>query len=369
MRVLMISKALVVGIYQRKLEAIARHTEIDLTVLVPSEWRDPSGVQPLEYAHTEGYHLIPTSVGFNGDYHLHYYPALPRLLRRYQPQLVHIDEEPYNLATWHALYHAKKIGAKAVFFAWQNIYRRYPPPFAWGERWTLRAAAGAIAGTPSAAQVLKQKGCTLPMLVLPQFGVDPHDFAPSNPPDGTPVIGFVGRLRPEKGADLLIRAAARLRDQGQLFQVVIVGQGPYREALQALVTELDLDQQVSFVGQVKSTEMKPLYASFSALVLPSRTARTWKEQFGRVLIEAMACGVPVIGAESGDIPYVIGDAGLTFPEGDVLALADRIAAVLSDPFLAAHLRERGRSRVVQHFTHERIAALTVDFYHRLEKGT
>lgn len=368
MRVLMISKALVVGIYQRKLESIARHDGIDLTVVVPSEWRDPSGTQALEYAHTEGYRLIAAPVRFNGDYHLHHYPTLPHLLHQYAPHIVHIDEEPYNLATWHALYHAKKVGAKAVFFAWQNIYRRYPPPFMWGERWTLRAAHGAIAGTPSAAQVLRDKGCTLPMLVLPQFGVDPQDFAPSDPPEGPPVIGFVGRLRPEKGVDILLRAAARLRDQGRDFQVVIVGQGPEREALQALVTELSLEAQVRFVGPVKSTEIRHLYASLSALVLPSRTTPSWKEQFGRVLIEAMSCGVPVIGAQSGDIPYVIGGAGLTFAEGDEMALASQIAAVLDDSHLASQLREGGRVRVIEHFTHERIAVETVGFYHRLCNG-
>ncbi|MBO9310238.1 MAG: glycosyl transferase family 1, partial [Chloroflexi bacterium] len=111
MRVLMICKACVVGIYQRKLEEMARQAQLDLTVLVPSAWRDPSGAQPLERVYTSGYRLEVVPMCLNGNFHLHFYPTLGRLMRQVRPQLVHIDEEPYNLAAWQAFCQARRIGA------------------------------------------------------------------------------------------------------------------------------------------------------------------------------------------------------------------------------------------------------------------
>jgi len=114
--------------------------------------------------------------------------------------------------------------------------------------------------------------------------------------------------------------------------------------------------------------MPAQYAAMDVLTLPSRTCPNWKEQFGRVLIEAMACGVPVVGSDSGAIPSVIGDAGLVFPEGNAVALRDHLAALRDDVALRRSLGERGRQRVLACFTQERIAAQTVALYRALCAG-
>jgi hypothetical protein len=103
MRVVMVSKALVVGAYQRKLEELARLGEIELTAVVPPEWRDRRSHVKLERAHTTGYELVVAPLLFAGQYHLHFYPTLGAILKRARPDIVHMDEEPYNLATWHGL--------------------------------------------------------------------------------------------------------------------------------------------------------------------------------------------------------------------------------------------------------------------------
>lgn len=365
LRVLMICKACVVGTYQRKLEAMAEHAELDLTVLVPSAWHDPSGVQSLERAYTRGYRLEVVPMRLNGNFHLHWYPTLGRVMRAVKPHLVHIDEEPYNLAAWQAFWWARRVGARALFFSWQNILRRYPPPFSLGEAWLLRCADGAIAGTQSAADVLRAKGCRVPVAIIPQFGVDPELFKPAQSQPEQPIFGFFGRLVPEKGTDLLLQAAARLREAGYAFQVRIVGQGAERPNLERLAEALGLSDRVAFMGQVPSTHMPRLYADLTALVVPSRTLPNWKEQFGRVIVEAMACGAPVIGARSGAIPDVIGESGLLFPENDVEALTAHMARLLAEPELRLHLAQSGRARVLAHFTHAQIAAQTLAFYHRL----
>ena len=110
MRALMISKACIVGAYQIKLEELARFPGLDLTVVTPPYWRDERGVLPLERQHTAGYDLVVEPMALNGNFHLHFYPHLNRQLQRVQPDLVHIDEEPYNLATAHALWLARSIG-------------------------------------------------------------------------------------------------------------------------------------------------------------------------------------------------------------------------------------------------------------------
>src|SRR4051794_38884344 len=156
MRVLMISKALVVGIYQRKLECIAR-LGVDLLALTPPSWRDERGDTPLERTYTDGYRLETLPVRLNGNFHLHFYGGLDAAIRKFQPQIVHIDEEPYNLAAWQALREARRGGAKTLFFSWQNIARNYPPPFSWGERWLLDHVDYAIVGTESAGEVWRSK--------------------------------------------------------------------------------------------------------------------------------------------------------------------------------------------------------------------
>jgi glycosyltransferase involved in cell wall biosynthesis len=361
MRILMLSKACVVGAYQRKLEEMARLPEMDLRVLVPPSWRDARGDLQLERAHVEGYDLRATPIRFNGHFHIHYYPRIGREVSAFRPDIVHIDEEPYNLATWHALWHARRAGAKTLFFSWQNIYHDYPLPFRLGERWTLRRVDHAIFGTPSAAAVWQQKGYRGPYAIIPQFGVDPNIFTPRPRQGGTFAIGFVGRLVEEKGGTILLDALAQIEG---LWRLDILGDGPEKPNLVEQARRLRFADRVTF-GTLPSTRMPGYYQALDALVVPSLTRPNWKEQFGRVIIEAMACGVPVIGSNSGDIPHVVGDAGLIVPEGDRAALSEALRQVMRSSDLRRDLAARGRQRVLDHFTQAQIAAQTVDVYRRM----
>jgi glycosyltransferase involved in cell wall biosynthesis len=364
-RVLMLSKACIVGIYQRKLEYIAAEG-VELLVAVPPFWKDERGETHLERAFTDGYTLHATPIHLNGNFHLHHYPALPGLIRAFQPHIVHIDEEPYNLATWHALAHAQRCGAKTLFFTWQNIHRQYPPPFVWGERWTMRQADYALAGTDSAANVYREKGYTGPIAVIPQFGVDAAIFQPTAArPERPFTVGYVGRLVPEKGLDSLLRALGGLNGA---WQARFVGGGPHRPPMHALADELGIAERLTFISQIPSVQMPAQYHEMDVLVLPSLTRPNWKEQFGRVLIEAMASGVPVIGSDSGAIPGVVGDAGLIVPEGDTAALTDALQQVRDDNDLCWQLREAGRHRALDHYTHQQVAAQTVAVYRQMIAG-
>jgi glycosyltransferase involved in cell wall biosynthesis len=366
MRVLMISKACLVGAYQRKLEEIACFPDIELMVAVPPSWRDGSRLTRLERAHTTGYELVVEPIALDGSFHLHFYPRLGRRLRAFAPDIVHVDEEPYNFATFHALRLAKSAGARVLWFTWQNLNRRYVFPFRFIERYNLRHADYGIAGSAGAAAVWREKGYTGPLAIIPQFGVDPDIFTPRSgerdPARGF-AIGYAGRLVPEKGVDLLLKAVTGMDG---VWQLTIAGTGPEQDRLEPLARRLGLTDRVFFEGRfLPSSRLLAFYRELDVLVVPSRSRPNWVEQFGRVLIEAMACGVPVVGSDCGEIPNVVGDAGLIFPEGNAEALRECLTRLMRDPDLRADLARRGRERVLAHFTQAQVAAQTVAVYREM----
>ncbi|MCP4420696.1 MAG: glycosyltransferase family 4 protein [Chloroflexi bacterium] len=367
MKVLMLSKACLVGSYQTKLEAIAQHDGIDLTVIVPPVWYDSSGSVTLERAHTDGYRLLVDPIRFNGHFHTYYFPKLRQRLADLCPDVVHIDEEPYNLATWLALRHARRIDAKTVFFSWQNLQRSYPFPFNLLEKQVLTNIDYAIMGNQDAAKVWHNKGYRGPAQVIPQFGVDAEIFQPPTPRDRGRgfVIGSANRrLVPEKGVDLLLRAAATLPG---VWRLHIAGDGSERPYLEKLAHQLGIWQRVQFDGIITSAQMPGYLQQIDALVLASRTLPNWKEQFGRILIEAMACEVAVVGSNSGEIPNVIGEAGLIFNEGDEAALQQHLLSLMQSETLRDDLGGNGRKRVLSHFTQSQIASQTVSVYRDMVK--
>jgi glycosyltransferase involved in cell wall biosynthesis len=377
MKVLMISKSCVVGAYQKKLEEIARHDDVDLTVVVPPEWQDERGTLHLERVHTTGYDLRIEPIALNGHFHLHYYPTLGRVMREVGPDVVHIDEEPYNLATFRATRAARRLGARTVVFTWQNLQRRYPPPFGWMESYVLSRTDALLTGNAEGVDVWRAKGYTGPVEVIPQFGVDPDFYQPitrpsrpskpsvllrrsaRRPSQNEMVIGYIGRLVPEKGIDILLEAVAQLQGPWELR---ILGSGPERDRLEKMAQWLGILPRVAFDLPIPSTQMPYYYSGLDVLVLPSRTRLNWKEQFGRVLIEAMACQVVVVGARCGAIPEVIGDAGFTFAEGDPADLRTQLQRLLGDTQLRLDLAQKGRQRVLDQFTQSQIAARTVEIY-------
>lgn len=365
MRVLMISKALVAGTSQRKLEELAKCSGVELTLVTPPYWQSDDGSkQMLERLYTNGYRMIVTPMRLNGNFHLHYYPQLAAIIRETRPDVVHIDEEPYNFATFQAMRLANKQRARALFFTWQNLYRDYPPPFRQMELYNYRHARAAIAGNREAADVLKRKGYTGPIHIIPQFGFDTEIYKRTEPRQtrlaSDPfVIGFVGRIKPDKGLAILVAALAQLPDSCCL---VFIGNGPMRDELAEQAARLGLANRVTFKGSVPTYDIPSEMQRLDTLVLPSVTRPNWKEQFGRTLAEAMACETPVIGSRSGEIPYVIGDAGLTFDEGNAQDLAARVRQLLDDPELYARLAVKGRQRVLENYTQERIARQTYEVY-------
>jgi glycosyltransferase involved in cell wall biosynthesis len=358
MRALIVSKALLAASYRQKLTALAR-LGVEVTAVVPNRWKEGGRSQELEPGQDSAYRIVVTDVRFTGHFHAHYYPDLARIIRAERPDLVHLDEEPYNLATFLGTRSSWRADIPSLFFTWQNINRRYPVPFRMTENYVYRHASHALAGNEDARRVLREKSFGSAITVVPQFGVDPDIFRPHSSMYQPFTVGFLNRLVEAKGPMTAIEAVATLPPS---VRMCVVGDGPLRDRIRATIRSRGLEDRVELRARVPSTDMPDLLRSLSVVILPSLTTAAWKEQFGRVLIEAMACGVPVIGSDSGEIPHVIGNAGLIVPEGDARVLADAIRSVQLDSALSLRMSTCGRERVLRKFTHAHVAERTKQAY-------
>lgn len=365
MRILILSKAMIAGAYQRKAEELAALPGVELTVAVPPNWKEPNvGVNKLDRRRDRGYRLQALPIWLNGHFHLHFYPGLRRLVELVRPEVFHVDEESFNLATYQAMRIGVAAGAKCCFYNYANVERRYPPPFGWFERYNFHHAAAAIASGHEAAAIVRRHGYTGPLHILPQFGIDPELFHPAPTPlPRTPFrIGYFGRFIQAKGVLDLVEAVARLP---QHVHLLLIGRGELESRLRAAVARLGIGERVEIRPMIPSDQVAEAMRTLHAFVLPSRTTPRWKEQWGRVLVEAMASGVPPVGSDSGEIHHVVGDAGLIFREGDIADLVGRLTLLIAQPDLHADLARRGRERVLAHYTHRALAHAYYDIYHQM----
>jgi len=169
-------------------------------------------------------------------------------------------------------------------------------------------------------------------------------------------------LVPEKGVDILLDACALLLGE---WRLVIVGDGPARAELEVRMGQLGIDQRVQLAGPMASGRMPEVLRGLDVLVLPSVSRPNWTEQFGRILVEAMACGVPVVGSSSGEIPEVVGQAGFIFPEGDAGALAQLLERLAVHAPMRSQMATAGRDRALERYTHRAVAQATVEVYRQL----
>jgi glycosyltransferase involved in cell wall biosynthesis len=366
MRTLMISKALVVGAYHRKISEMAS-LGIKIDLLIPTTW----GKQKPEIIQAANYKIHQLPISFSGKNHFHFYHGLSALIDSVSPDILHIDEEPYSLVTFEAMRIAKKKNIDTLFFTWQNIFKNYPFPFSSIEQYSYDVAKCAIAGNLEAKEIMQRKGFSKEIFGIPQFGVDPNLFFKH---DGLTlkeklfgsgkvhVIGYIGRLVEEKGILTLLKAFAALPNDSRLL---VIGDGPMKNNIQEIISGLLMNERVVLVDSIASKNV-PLYLNcLDCLVLPSLTRSNWKEQFGRIIIEAMACEVPVIGSDSGEIPSVVGDAGMIFREGDVSDLREKMDKLLRDSSLINELQNRGRVRVLEKYTQKHIAEQTLEVYEHM----
>ena len=367
---------------QPKLHCLAEFPDIELTALVPDrmcaydKWHvaEPPEKSEAKFRYEVGgtrWHYIGKQW-----YLLHYKDTLNRLLRELQPDIIDLWEEPWSLLCAQTIRAARKFCPKARLLVEteQNIYKRLPPPFQHFQDYSLKYAEFCVARNEEAVAVLRRKGYHGPARVVGN-AVDCDLFVPMGAKarrakraalawgdSSAFLVGYVGRLVPEKGLADAMNALAKLPETAKL---VFVGDGPMRQELEALAASLNLTERVIFAGPKPLTELPEIMNVLDVLILPSHTTARWKEQFGRVLIEAGACGVAVVGSDSGAIPEVVSEAGLVFPEADVAAFAERLSRLQSDPALRERCGASGLEQARNRYSWRQVAAQMRDIYHEI----
>lgn len=367
MRVVVIGRTYALEVNRAKWDHLPG--KVDLVFVTPAEIRHTLKAYPAEPSVRRPHFLLKAwGTGRLSGFMFRPWELWP-LLSSLKPELIQVDEEPPSLVLLEVLLLKPWLRCPVLFFSWENLPIRYRWPFSTIRRFNLHRADGAIAGTQEAGQRLREAGFPGPIALIPQLGVDPERFYPSRNDSLRQklgllafTIGYIGRFVPEKGLWVLLDALSFL--QGD-WQCLLVGEGPIREEWLYQAQKRGIKERVFWVPTVPHTEIPAYINAMDVLVLPSLTTPRWKEQFGHVLIEAMACGVPVIGSDSGAIPEVIGDAGLIVPEGDPRALAQAIDSLRASDSRRAALGQRGRKRVLALYTNERIGRQTFYFWQEM----
>lgn len=350
---------------QRKAEQLSRIGGIELMVLAPERfnhygvWKDAEAPERPGFAFTAQKVRWPW-LGPAQNY-LHWYPGLKKVLRDFQPDVIDLWEEPWALVSAHACWLRNRFlpHTRIVMESEQNLLKRFPPPFSWIESYVIANADHAVGRSREVIEILRSKGYKGPSNVVGN-AVDTDLFRPMNREECRRehgwagfTVGYVGRLVQRKGLMDAVEALAFLPPDVRL---VFAGSGEFQPALEQRVAELGKSDQVQFLAARPLEALPPVMNALDALLLPSRTVPTWKEQFGRVIIEAQACSTPVIGSDSGAIPEVIAGGGLTFPEGDAKALAAAILRLKTNPGEARALGAAGRQQVESNYTWAKVAA-------------
>ena len=369
-RLLVIGHSYMTRFAQAKYEAlVSRHADVSVQAVVPDRWSrglmdrtaeeradERLRVTALPVASTAG--AAATSSRRRGWSHC---------LRDFRPNVVQVEHEPValSLLQLNLTLAALRQRPKVVLFSWEDIVARRNPALAalsrTIERFNVSRITHAIPGNDDAVGVLRGKGFDGPMTLLPQVGIDPQDFSPGTEDalraelrmGQSFVVGFAGRIVREKGLLTLVRSLAGMPERD--WKLLLVGSGELLPEVRRTLEAAGLGERLRHVAAVPHMALPRYYRCMDVFVLPSETTPRWKEQFGHVLLEAMACGLPVVASSSGFIPKVVGNAGLIFREGDERALADALARVIDDAALRAVLVRRGHAAVEERYSHEALA--------------
>jgi glycosyltransferase involved in cell wall biosynthesis len=283
--------------------------------------------------------------------------ALRRVISDFRPDLVHIEETPGGQPAGAAAAAARRLQVRYTVFSEESLRRRRGPLEGLRYAATLRHASGVAGGNRLAEQLLAAGAPGARSVVLPREGLAP--VAPVERGNGRTglAIGFIGRLVPERGCDMLLRACAQLLGPWSLS---VVGTGPEQEALELLSERSGLSSRISWVGGLPRAALNGLWGELDCLVVPSRDTPSWVERSSPVLLEAMARGLATVVTTAGALPELVGDAGIVVPDTDSMALA--LQELLAEPERGRELGQRARRRVLEEFSDSAVAERTLLFW-------
>jgi glycosyltransferase involved in cell wall biosynthesis len=368
MKICLISHAYTEVGYRPILETLAREPGIDLALFTPTQYTFGSATPTVYAAGSEPYRVyaLPIRWGSRQGTFIYRLRPLIKALDEFKPDVILHEQEVFALGAAQIAFIANRWSIPLVAFAWENVYRSLSLPRRLLRYYVLRRISGLIAGSCQALRVHRDWGFAGQGEVITQMGCDVNP----NPTFGRRATGifrvcFAGRLIPSKGIDTLLRSVARLTSQDVPVECTIVGQGQEMNNLEALANELAIMDRVVFRGGVPMKEVLDILQQNDVLVLPSRRSSTWEEQFGRVLVEAMAQATVTVGTRTGAIPEVIEADDLIFEENDDAALAGILVRLYNDNNLFVRHQRALWKRARSCYQYEVVAGRKIDLMRKI----
>jgi glycosyltransferase involved in cell wall biosynthesis len=367
MKILYVGHTYTVRANQAKIAALARQPGVKITLVTPHAWKGPlyenqtdlfdSSIAP----HVD--HKIVRAYGIGKEGAYFFSPKIFSIIAKVRPDVVHVEQGAYAVVYTQILLALKLFSpdSRALFFTWWNLPYEPRGLKRWTERFNLKHSAAAIAGNAAAKEILRTHGFSGPVSVLPQLGIDiPADIrTPSR--HEVFMVGYAGRISMEKGVLDLVRAVAQMEQAKK--RLYFIGNGDILSDVKREAAYLGVE--LEHRAAVRNDELIEHFSKMDVLVLPSRSTPQWVEQFGHILLEAMAAGLPVVGSSSGEIPNVIGEAGLVFEEGNIAELTGVLDRLATNEEKRQELAGLGYKRIKSFFTHDLIAQKQVELYNSI----
>lgn len=335
MKLLMVWHAGGVRSYFERYTHLAEQYE-EVKVIVPDKWNEGGKLVGINNAIklADNCLIVPVKIYFKKQaIFLFNQEQLEKHIDEFQPDVVHIHEEPWSFCTFQVLKACRKIhnkNKKIILDSAAINYEKKFFPFSYIEKMTYQSSDLIFARNDEVVDVLKNRGYKGKIKILGN-GVDTSIFKQNGTFIDKQQIIFVGRLIESKGVFVLLEAFEKLtkNNKNEKIKLFFLGSGESENELKKLVSEQGLSDRVNFHERVESQEVAKFISESRVLVLPSISTKKWKEQFGRVLVECLVLGRPVLGSTCGEIPNVVNNEKYVFNENDVDDLYEHLMYVIS----------------------------------------
>lgn len=401
LNLVIISHAYVYAPYRAKIEALANYSDLNITLITP-EFGLEGGGQKVYATPYEGkyYKHITLSGFFTGKLNFFVLKNLRKNLQSLNPDVILLEEEYWTQIAAQVSYIKQKflpktklllLSCENMCHIWESEAKspyqkiRYAS-FHLLEKFIIPKLDGLVFQLPEVWQDFEQRMLALKFRGLkgtfPQLGVDYERFAKPTPASKIEeirnnlhikaedfVYGYIGRLTPEKGIEDMIYAFAGWHKPNTRVLIIGNGSDEYISHLNALIDKLNLNHIINILPAIKFDDIPAYFQLLDISILLSHTTPIWKEQFGRVLVESMATGTPVIGSDSGAIPLVVGDTGYIVPEKDILAIKEALIDAYTNKSKCMKLSKLAKARSKKEFSYQAIAKKTYDFIKKIKKSS
>lgn len=237
------------------------------------------------------------------------------------------------------------------------VHRVYIPTIA---KWTFRSADRIICYTEKEKSMLIELTIDSNKIAVIHNGIDTNVFVPPNKETNCGQILWIGRFIPGKGAEYLIETFSILVREWPDLKLLMIGNGPFKKNIEQKIHELNLSKNIIMKGFVPNSELPSIYQNSDVFVLPSIN-----EGVPRTILEAMACGIPVVCTELPQLIDIVKGCGIMVPKRDPQALAEAVSKIISDKGLSQKLGENGRKNVVDNYSWEDTVNRTINLYKEL----